>query len=169
MFCHRIAPSHLLDSSKMTLLLFILLVKTEKNLSITTRSCHPCNDCSFCSHGDFNNDDGLLEIAPSIETLPAAYFDSSSLYSAGFETPPLRTITETSTKTTQRLKTNMLPIVVDGIASHHTLTQTYNVKILVEATKTLPYEITPTKTFQDIQNDKEKVAADLLRQLLPGT
>ena len=52
--------------------------------------------------------------------------------------------------------------------SYRTLTQTYNVKILVEATKTLPYEITPSKTFQDVQQEKEKVAADLLRQLLPG-
>ena len=115
-----------------------------------------------------NIDDGLLGISSSIETLPPAYFDSANLYSAGFQTPPLKTITETSTKTTQRLKTNILPIVVDGVPSYRTLTQTYNVKILVEATKTLPYEITPSKTFQDVQQEKEKVAADLLRQLLPG-
>ena len=57
---------------------------------------------------------------------------------------------------------------MDGVPSYRTLTQTYNVKILVEATKTLPYEITPSKTFQNVQQEKEKVATDLLRQLLPG-
>ena len=115
-----------------------------------------------------NIDDGLLGISSSIETLPPAYFDSANLYSAGFQTPPLRTVTDTSTRTTQRLKTNILPVVLDGVPTYSTLTQTYNVKILVEATKTLPYEITPTKTFQDVKEEKEKVAADLLRQLLPG-
>merc|ERR1712038_1180626 len=86
----------------------------------------------------------------------------------GFQTPPLKTVVDTSTRATQKLKTNILPIVVDGVPSYSTLTQTYNVKILVEATKTLPYEITPTKTFNIVQKEKEEVAADLLRQLLPG-
>ena len=135
------------------------------NIRITTTFFHRC---FLFRDDDFNIDDGLFGIAPSIETLPPAYFDSANLYSAGFQTPPLKTVVDTSTRTTQKLKTNILPIVVDGVPSYSTLTQTYNVKILVEATKTLPYEITPTKTFNNVQKDKEEVAADLLRQLLPG-
>ena len=88
------------------------------------------------------------------------------------ETPPLKTITETFSTTEVMLKTSILPIVVQGRTSLHTLTQSFYVTKLIEAVKTLPpmeaYEFIPTKAFTDLSNVLEEAGSEKREHLLPG-
>ena len=91
---------------------------------------------------------------------------------SGVETPPLKTITETFSTTEVMLKTSILPIVVQGRTSLHTLTQSFYVTKLIEAVKTLPpmeaYEFIPTKAFTDLSNVLEEAGSEKREHLLPG-
>ena len=84
----------------------------------------------------------------------------------------MKTITETFSTKEKLLKTSILPIVVNGKTSRHTLTQTYFVTRLVEAVKTLPpmeqYEFIPTKAFTDFSNVLDEAGSEKREQLLPG-
>ena len=97
---------------------------------------------------------------------------ASSTYLNDVETPPLKTITETFSTREKLLKTSILPIIVNGQTSRHTLTQTYFVTRLVEAVKTLPpmeqYEFIPTKAFTDINNVLDEAGSEKREQLLAG-
>ena len=110
-------------------------------------------------------------LSSSIETLPAVVFASSPDLAA-FKTPPLKTITETFSTKELMLKTSILPIVVNGKTSFHTLTQSYYVTRFVEAVKTLPpmeaYEFIPTKAFTDLNNVLDEAGSEKREQLLPG-
>lgn len=112
---------------------------------------------------------GFIPIASSIETLPAVVLASSQ---AAFETPPLKTTTETFSTKELMLKTSVLPIIADGNTFFHTLTQSYYVTRLVEAVKTLPpmeaYEFIPTKAFTDFNNVLEEAGSEKKEHLLPG-
>ena len=125
----------------------------------------------YFSPKDLQTDDGFINLASSIETLPAVVF-ASSTYLNGLETPPLKTITETFSTREKMLKTSLLPIVVNGKTAIHTLTQTYFVTRLVEAVKTLPpmeaYEFIPTKAFTDFSNVLDEAGSEKREQLLPG-
>ena len=124
-----------------------------------------------CSPDDLQTDDGFIGLSSSIETLPAVVF-ASSTYLNDVETPPLKTITETFSTREKLLKTSVLPIIVNGQTSRHTLTQTYFVTRLVEAVKTLPpmeqYEFIPTKAFTDINNVLDEAGSEKREQLLAG-
>ena len=126
---------------------------------------------SYCSPDDLQTDDGFIGLSSSIETLPAVVF-ASSTYLNDVETPPLKTITETFSTREKLLKTSVLPIIVNGQTSRHTLTQTYFVTRLVEAVKTLPpmeqYEFIPTKAFTDINNVLDEAGSEKREQLLAG-
>ena len=126
---------------------------------------------SHCSPDDLQTDDGFIGLSSSIETLPAVVF-ASSTYLNDVETPPLKTITETFSTGEKLLKTSVLPIIVNGQTSRHTLTQTYFVTRLVEAVKTLPpmeqYEFIPTKAFTDINNVLDEAGSEKREQLLAG-
>ena len=126
---------------------------------------------SNCSPDDLQTDDGFIGLSSSIETLPAVVF-ASSTYLNDVETPPLKTITETFSTREKLLKTSVLPIIVNGQTSRHTLTQTYFVTRLVEAVKTLPpmeqYEFIPTKAFTDINNVLDEAGSEKREQLLAG-
>ena len=126
---------------------------------------------SHCSPDDLQTDDGFIGLSSSIETLPAVVF-ASSTYLNDVETPPLKTITETFSTREKLLKTSVLPIIVNGQTSRHTLTQTYFVTRLVEAVKTLPpmeqYEFIPTKAFTDINNVLDEAGSEKREQLLAG-
>ena len=126
---------------------------------------------SYYSPDDLQTDDGFIGLSSSIETLPAVVF-ASSTYLNDVETPPLKTITETFSTREKLLKTSVLPIIVNGQTSRHTLTQTYFVTRLVEAVKTLPpmeqYEFIPTKAFTDINNVLDEAGSEKREQLLAG-
>lgn len=69
------------------------------------------------------------------------------------------------------LKTSILPIVVNGRTSLHTLTQSFYVTKLVEAVKTVPaenYEFIATQAFKDFSNVLEEAGSEKREQLLPG-
>ena len=91
---------------------------------------------------------------------------------SGVETPPLKTITETFSTTEVMLKTSILPIVVQGRTSLHTLTQSFYVTKLIEAVKTLPpmeaYEFIPTQSFTDISNVLEEAGSEKREHFLQG-
>ena len=110
----------------------------------------------------------LTDISSSIETLPAVILQSSSQ----IVTPPLKTVTETFSTRELTLKTSVLPIVVNGKTSLHTLTQSFYVTKLVEAVKTVPaaenYEFIATQAFKDFNNVLEEAGSEKREQLLPG-
>ena len=66
----------------------------------------------------------------------------------------------------------MLPIVVNGKTSLHTLTQSFYVTKVVEAVKTVPagenYEFIATQAFKDFSNVLEEAGSEKREQLLPG-
>ncbi len=70
------------------------------------------------------------------------------------------------------LKTSVLPIVVNGKTSLHTLTQSFYVTKVVEAVKTVPagenYEFIATQAFKDFSNVLEEAGSEKREQLLPG-
>lgn len=92
------------------------------------------------------------------------------------------------------LETSILPIVVNGRTSLHTLTQSFYITKLVEAVKTLPpgkflpldsnsnsrwdnwfllqkgenYEFVATKAFKDFNNILEEAGSEKREHLLPG-
>ena len=85
-------------------------------------------------------------------------------------TPALKTITETYSSTELKLKTSVLPIVLNGNTKLHTLTESYYVTRLIEAVKTVPpFEfINPTSAFTDLDNVLEEAGSEKHEQLLPG-
>ena len=70
------------------------------------------------------------------------------------------------------LKTSVLPIVVNGKTSLHTLTQSFYVTKVIEAVKTVPagdnYEFIATQAFKDFNNVLEEAGSEKREQLLPG-
>lgn len=101
----------------------------------------------------------------SIATLPPL------LLSAGVETPPLETLTETFSTTQVMLKTHILPVLFEGggNATSYTLTQTYKVTRLVTATKTLPpmeaYQFNPSKALKEFNSKLDEAGSELNLEL----
>lgn len=113
------------------------------------------------SHIDKENN--LLDA--SIATLPPL------ILSAGVETPPLETLTETFSTTQVMLKTHILPVLYEGNsnATSYTLTQTYVVTRLVTATKTLPpmeaYQFNPSKALREFNSKLDEAGSELNLEL----
>ena len=118
---------------------------------------------NILTSSDFSTAD--LDLSSSIETLPAVVLSSSTA-----ATPALKTITETFSSTELKLKTSVLPIVLNGNTKLHTLTQSFYVTRLIEAVKTVPpFEfINPTSAFTDLDNILEEAGSEKREQLLPG-
>ena len=67
-----------------------------------------------------------------------------------------------------KLKTSVLPIVLNGNTKLHTLTESYYVTRLIEAVKTVPpFEfINPTSAFTDLDNVLEEAGSEKHEQFL---
>lgn len=119
------------------------------------------NILATTSHIDKENN--LLDA--SIATLPPL------ILSAGVETPPLETLTETFSTTQVMLKTHILPVLYEGNsnATSYTLTQTYVVTRLVTATKTLPpmeaYQFNPSKALREFNSKLDEAGSELNLEL----
>ncbi|KAK0084306.1 hypothetical protein PV325_007301 [Microctonus aethiopoides] len=104
-----------------------------------------------------------LPLDSSVATLPAITLES------GQATPPLETLTETFTTTQTLLKTYLLPVVVNGNTTKHTLVQTYNIARMVTATKTLPpseiYQFIPSKTLNEFNSKLDEAGSELHLEL----
>lgn len=86
------------------------------------------------------------------------------------ETPPLETLTETFSTTTEMLKTHILPVIRgQSDTTSYTLVQTYHVTRLVTATKTLPpmelYQFVPSKTLKDLNSKLDEAGSELHLEL----
>lgn len=146
---------------------FITVTSTfEKTLdpepTATTTLNGPLTENILATTAHYDRENNLLD--SSIATLPPL------LLSAGVETPPLETLTETFSTTQTMLKTHILPVLVEGgNTTSYTLTQTYMITRLVTAVKTLPpmdaYHFNPSKALKEFNSRLDEAGSELNLEL----
>ena len=94
---------------------------------------------------------------------------TSALHQA---TPPLETVTESTSTVETLTKKSLLPVIFQDSSSVLTLTQTYSVTRIVTAVKTVPpmelYEFNPQANFADFDLLFEEAGSERRESLLPG-
>lgn len=105
-----------------------------------------------------------LQLESSIKTLSPLRFSSE------YETPSLKTVVETFTSTTRKLKTQVLPLIRDDLneTSFITLVQTYDLATMITATKTLSpvdEQFDASKNFKDFSGLLDEAGSEINLEL----